>query len=279
MDSAEYAQGHAFGWLQQLDEQSRRQTESSPASPHLIYERGLWRQGYRSIAGIDEAGRGALAGPVVAAAVVLPGECTLDGIWSEMRDSKLLAPDKRVELDAAIRTEAAGWGIGAATAQEIDDMGIAPATRLAMMRALDGIDARCGADFLLIDWVRLNRCPLPQHSFARADRISVSVAAASILAKVARDRYMIELSEQYPDYRFASNKGYGAKIHLDALARVGPCTEHRHSFRPIARQAALLEMEGSTRAAACNVDLAPVENSGVKNSGLENSEVVEQNDG
>ncbi|MEX1019777.1 MAG: ribonuclease HII [Litorilinea sp.] len=223
-------------------------TVLEPAQPHLGHETELWQQGFRAIAGIDEAGRGALAGPVVAGAVILPlAEFCVDGdngarthgVWAEVRDSKLLRPARRVALDAQIRAQAAAAAVGMASPQEIDRMGIAAATRLAMVRAVEGLTL--AADFLLIDWVRLARCPLPQRSFAKADRISVSVAAASILAKVARDALMVDLGEVYPEYGFAGHKGYGAPRHLAALGATGPCPVHRYTFAPVARCASLFD--------------------------------------
>lgn len=235
----------------------RAKAPQPPRRPHLEHEAELWGQGYRRIAGIDEAGRGALAGPVVAAAVILPDSVyagatagSVPGIWGEMRDSKLLAPGRRATLAAAIRAHAIA-AVGMASAQEIDALGIAVATRLAMMRAVEGL-AEC-ADSLLIDWVRLTRCPLPQRSFAKADQISVSVAAASILAKVTRDAYMCELDTRYAAYGFARHKGYGARAHLTALEACGPCVEHRFSFAPLAARATLFDELQAARGASEDV--------------------------
>jgi ribonuclease HII len=222
--------------------------------PHLDHETELWRAGYRRIAGVDEAGRGALAGPVVAAAVVLPCAIPMEGVWAEVRDSKLLRAERRTELDAQIREQAAAWAVGIVAPTEIDRIGIAAATRAAMIQAIYALGDKTSkrdapekntADYLLIDWVRLAQCPLPQRSFAKADQVSVSVAAASILAKVTRDTLMVELDVTYPAYGFASNKGYGAKTHLCALAEWGPCPMHRHSFAPIARRASLFDLSAT----------------------------------
>jgi ribonuclease HII len=207
-------------------------TESiQPAIPDLAQETRLWLAGYGAIAGVDEAGRGALAGPVVAGAVVLPKDAGLTGIWSEVRDSKLLSPARREGMVDAIHQAAGGWAVGQASAQEIDAMGIAPATRLAMQRAIAGLPAR--PDYLLLDWVRLATVVLPQESFVKGDQRIVSIAAASILAKVHRDRLLVALDRSYPGYGFASHKGYGAASHLAAIADNGPCPEHRRSFSPM----------------------------------------------
>lgn len=205
--------------------------------PTLEYERRLWERGYRCIAGLDEAGRGALAGPVIAAAVVVPpgSECT--GVWAAVRDSKLLSPPARARLAPQIQAAALAWAVGAAPATEIDVLGIAAATRTAMHRAVDALRLR--PDALLIDWVRLEEMPLPQESLIKADRLIVSVAAASILAKVHRDHLLGELDQLHPGYGFARNKGYGVPAHLAALAQSGPCPEHRFSFAPLSGQLSL----------------------------------------
>ncbi|MBX3051519.1 MAG: ribonuclease HII [Caldilineaceae bacterium] len=209
--------------------------------PGLEHETRLWSAGYTAIAGLDEAGRGALAGPVVAGAVVLPTGVGLDGIWAQVRDSKLLSPAKREGMVDAIHQSAAGWAVGEASAQEIDAMGIAPATRLAMQRAIEALPNR--ADYLLLDWVRLHRVNLPQESFTKGDRHVVSIAAASILAKVHRDRLLVALDGLHPAYGFASHKGYGAASHLAAIERLGPCPAHRMSFAPMRRDASLFTLD------------------------------------
>jgi ribonuclease HII len=219
-------------------------TTDNPASaPHLQCESLLWKQGLHQVAGLDEAGRGALAGPVAAAAVILPCDTDATGVWSQVRDSKVLQPAQRARLDQEIRAAAIAVGVGMVSAPEIDRVGIAAATRLAMAQAIESLASR--VDYLLIDWVRLAQCPIPQFSFAKADRISISVAAASILAKVARDAHMVQLARRYPGYGFESHKGYGAPAHLRALAEKGPCAVHRHSFAPIARRASLFTPDGA----------------------------------
>lgn len=212
------------------------------AIPSLGVERQLWAAGYRCIAGVDEAGRGALAGPVVAAAVVIDPESAEQSPWHLVRDSKQLAPPHRTRLEASIKAVAVAWGIGCVPAAVIDQIGIAVATRQAMAQAIQSLAP--APDYLLIDWVRLPLVNIPQHRAARADATMVSVAAASILAKVHRDRLMVALDAEHPAYGFAAHKGYGAAAHLAALTRLGPCSEHRHSFAPIAR-APHLFCEGS----------------------------------
>lgn len=206
--------------------------------PSLEHEKILWAAGYTAIAGLDEAGRGALAGPVVAGAVVLPKGAELAGIWAEVRDSKALSPARRAELAGRIRAEAAAWAVGEADAGEIDAIGIAPATRAAMQRAIDALPVR--PDYLLLDWVRLNRVNLPQESFIKGDARIVSIAAASILAKVHRDGLLVALDGMYPVYGFAGHKGYSATGHLAAIERHGPCPVHRLSFSPMRQEQKLL---------------------------------------
>jgi ribonuclease HII len=208
-------------------------------TPGFHKERSLWSAGIRWLAGVDEAGRGALAGPVVAAAVVVPPNAVLRGIWSEVRDSKLLQATDRESMEPESQARATSWAVGAATAAEIDRLGIAPATRLAMARAVEGLSLN--AEHLLIDWVRLSEVDLPQTCWPRADCESVSVAAASILAKVHRDRLLTKLDDTYADYGFRSHKGYGTPQHRNALALYGPCPEHRHSFAPVAQWRTLFD--------------------------------------
>ena len=207
--------------------------------PSLTLERRLWRSGYARVAGIDEAGRGALAGPVVAAAVIVPAGSRQMGIWSAVRDSKMLPPARRESLTVQIESEAAAWSIGQASAAEIDAAGIAPATRLAMRRAVQALSPP--PDYLLIDWVRLAAVNIPQESFPKGDQRVVAIAAASILAKCHRDRLLRLLHDDYPRYGFASHKGYGAEAHRKAIELYGPCAEHRLSFAPLRRDVKLFE--------------------------------------
>jgi ribonuclease HII len=203
--------------------------------PTLDQEQALWAAGYRHVVGLDEAGRGAWAGPVVAAAVMVPPGAARTGIWAEVRDSKLLSPAQRARLAREVQAAALAWGVGVVAAPIIDQIGIGPATRQAMLAAL----AACAlpADYLLIDWVRLVEAELPQCSVAKADQRFVSVAAASIVAKVARDRLLVALDGSFPGYGFATHKGYGTAQHRRCIGELGPCDEHRHSFAPIAHAA------------------------------------------
>ena len=211
--------------------------EPKKVYPSLTEERKLWRAGFVRVAGLDEAGRGALAGPVVAGAVILPVNSKQEGLWAEVQDSKLLSPARREALAARIQAQAAAWSLGEASAAEIDASGIAPATRLAMRRAVQALSPP--PDHLLIDWVQLKSLNLPQQSFTKGDLRIVSIAAASILAKVHRDRLLCHLHENYPAYGFHSHKGYAVPSHLAAIERFGPCPAHRRSFAPIRRDEGL----------------------------------------
>lgn len=187
------------------------------------------RCGYRRIAGLDEAGRGPLAGPVVAAAVVLPTRCRLIGC----DDSKQLSDSEREALYAMITERAIGIGIGSATEAEIDRLNILEATRLAMRRAVEVLSP--APDCLLIDAVNLSGSSIPFRSIIKGDALSLSIAAASIVAKVTRDRLMAEYHRVYPHYNFLSHKGYGTEEHLRQLAAYGPCAIHRRTFAPVAQ--------------------------------------------
>ena len=186
------------------------------------------RRGYRCIAGLDEAGRGPLAGPVVAAAVILPTRCRLVGV----DDSKQVSESERTRLYDVILQRARAVGVGVATEQEIDHLNILEATRLAMRRALASLTPP--ADCLLIDAVTLPQLAIPSRSIIKGDTLSISIAAASIVAKVMRDRMMMVYHEMYPDYNFLSHKGYGTEEHLRRLAQHGTCAIHRRTFAPVA---------------------------------------------
>lgn len=209
--------------------------------PTFDHENRLWQTGIPHVAGVDEAGRGALAGPVVAAAVIVAPGTAKAGIWAGVRDSKLLSPQQRTELADAIKTEALAWAIGEAPPKLIDQINIAAATRRAMCDAIEALTPR--PDYLLLDWVRLPQLNIPQHSQAKGDLEILSVAAASILAKVHRDSLLVELAQRYPAYGFASNKGYGTTAHRSAIEAHGPCPEHRFSFAPIAQRPTLFAEE------------------------------------
>jgi ribonuclease HII len=202
-----------------------------PPSPDLNFELALWQQGFKLVAGIDEAGRGALAGPVAVGAVILPANLPdlaiqLPGI----RDSKQLKPKDRELAAIVIKGIAVSWAVGLAEAAEIDQLGIARATRLAAMRAVNQL--ACVPQHLLIDYIKLNESDLPQTSLGKGDQRSLSIACASILAKTSRDELMIRLGEQYPNYGFARHKGYGTAGHLAAIQACGACPIHRVSFAP-----------------------------------------------
>ncbi len=193
-------------------------------------EAALWRAGFRAVAGVDEVGRGALAGPLVAGAVILgPGGLTAG--LTGLRDSKQLTPAQRSALVPAITSGALAWGLGLAAATEVDSSGVAYATRLAMRRAL----AACAIepDFALVDGTDRQPFPCPHRSIIGGDGRVTSIAAASVLAKVFRDDWMLSLDEEFSMYGFASNKGYGTPVHLGALGRCGPCPQHRYSFAPV----------------------------------------------
>jgi len=201
--------------------------------PDLALEFALQNDGIAIIAGIDEAGRGAWAGPVVAAAVVLPLERSdLKSLLDGVRDSKLLSARQRSHWAGIIREIASAIGVGQATAEEVDTLGLIPATRSAMTRAIHELDP--SPDHLLIDHILLPETALPQTALPRGDAIVLSIAAASIIAKVTRDNIMIELGECYPGYGFPQHKGYGTRVHQEALAELGPSPVHRRSFTPIA---------------------------------------------
>ena len=193
-------------------------------------EREAWETGRRCVAGIDEAGRGPLAGPVVAACVVLPFGRRPDGL----NDSKQLSPRQRESLFDVILTLARGYGLGMVSAPEIDRLNILRATHLAMRLALESLPAGMQPDLVLIDGLPVRPFPVDQVALVKGDARSASIAAASILAKVTRDRLMCEADSLYPQYGFAGHKGYGAASHLRALAEHGPCVLHRRSFRPVA---------------------------------------------
>lgn len=200
-------------------------------APTLTHERALWRQGLRFVAGVDEVGRGPLAGPVVAAAVVLPPRCRFSWL-REVRDSKLLTASRREKLAAVIREKAVAVGVGIEPSERIDEIGIAPAGRAAMVAAVSALAP--AAEYALIDAFALPDLCVPYEAIIDGDALCTSIAAASIVAKVERDRIMAGYDALYPGYGFAQNKGYSTARHLDALLRLGPCPIHRRSFAPVA---------------------------------------------
>lgn len=205
-------------------------------APSFTFELEAVAEGWGLVCGVDEAGRGPLAGPVVAAAVVLPLHCSIEGL----KDSKLVSAPKRDLLYEAVCQEAIAVSVGMATVQEIDVLNILRATHEAMRRALRGL--RPAADFAIVDGLPVTGLGLPHRAVIKGDRLCCSVAAASIIAKVTRDRFMLMMDESYPGYGFAKHKGYGTREHVDAIGRLGQCPIHRLSFR-VPRQG---ERDGST---------------------------------
>ena len=226
--------------MKQFEEDSRKGVQTSLASfrkkyeKHqqelarleeiLSYERGLWEAGYDLIAGIDEVGRGPLAGPVVAAAVILPKECKIEGV----NDSKKLSAKKREELYDIILEKAVSYGIGVVSNERIDEINILQATYEAMREALSQLKPK--ADYILADAVTIPMVSTPQRGIVKGDAKSMSIGAASIVAKVYRDRMMEAYEEIYPGYGFASNKGYGAAEHIEGIKKQGITPIHRKTF-------------------------------------------------
>ena len=190
----------------------------------LKYENEALEKGYTNICGVDEAGRGPLAGPVCAAAVILPKGHIIDGV----NDSKKLTEKKREKLFDVIIDECVSYSIAFATVEEIEELNILNATMLAMQRAVEGLDTK--ADYAMIDGNRLPPLNIPAECIVKGDANSMSIAAASILAKVARDRLCLKYDELYPEYGFAKHKGYGTKLYREMILKYGPCEIHRKSF-------------------------------------------------
>ncbi len=188
------------------------------------FERECALSGYRAVCGVDEAGRGPLAGPVYAAAVILPPEVNIDGL----NDSKKLSAKKRNALFDVICETAVSYGIASASEKEIDELNILNATFLAMQRAIDKLNP--AADFALIDGDKVRNIKIPAKSIVKGDSLSANIAAASILAKVSRDRFMDELAEKYPEYLFEKHKGYPTKLHYERVEACGLSDVHRRSF-------------------------------------------------
>jgi ribonuclease HII len=202
-------------------------------SADLSFEFELWHVGYRAVAGVDEAGRGAWAGPVVAAAAILPTDFrTLASLLGRVDDSKRLTAGARDRLFDLIRSKALTTGVGFASVEEIESTGILKATMVAMTRALASLIPQ--PDFVLLDYLTLRDLSCPQRGLAHGDSLSLSIAAASIVAKVSRDRWMMEQDMLYPGYGFGRHKGYGTEQHRSAMTRLGPCPLHRRTFRPVA---------------------------------------------
>lgn len=190
----------------------------------LAFENEARNNGYTAVCGIDEAGRGPLAGPVFAAAVILSPGTYIEGI----NDSKKLSEKRREALFGVIQEKAVSWSVGFAMEQEIDSINILQATFLAMKRAMDGLAVR--PDFALVDGNRMPALGVPARTIIKGDALSESIAAASILAKVSRDRLMLEIDKLYPEYCFAKHKGYGTALHNEMILKYGPCPVHRRTF-------------------------------------------------
>lgn len=190
----------------------------------LEFEKEALAKGYKSVCGVDEAGRGPLAGPVCAAAVILPEGVIIDGV----NDSKKLSEKKRESLFDVIREQALSYSIAYATVDEIEEINILNATMLAMRRAIDGLDIK--ADYAMIDGNKIPPLDIDAECIVKGDAKSMSIACASILAKVSRDRLLYKYAEEYPMYGFDKHKGYGTKVHREAILKYGTCPYHRKSF-------------------------------------------------
>lgn len=201
---------------------------SIKSPPTFKIERELLAQGYERIVGVDEAGCGALAGPVVAAAVLLP----MDSRIAAIRDSKLLSESRREELYPVIVEQAVAYGVGIASVQEIAKLNIRGANLLAMRRAVEAIE---NVEYALVDAWTIPGIIIPQRGIIRGDRLVKSIAAASIIAKVTRDRMMSELAHEFPQYGFQMHKGYGTKRHREAIDTYGPCAQHRLAYKTFTR--------------------------------------------
>lgn len=188
------------------------------------YELALQNDGYTAICGVDEAGRGPLAGPVVAAACILPTDCIIEGL----NDSKKLSEKKRERLFEEIKEKAIAYAIASASNEEIDTLNILNATMLAMARAIEALPTK--ADFAIVDGNCVRNFPIPAITIVKGDAKSPSIAAASILAKVTRDRYCMEMDAMYPEYNFKKHKGYPTQEHRDLVMQYGPCPLHRRTF-------------------------------------------------
>lgn len=201
-----------------------KETEEQRLEKMLEYEKELYEKGYEYICGIDEAGRGPLCGPVVAAAVILKKGDKIEGV----NDSKKLSEKKREMLFELIKERAVAYSVGIVDEKIIDEINILEATRLAMKKAVEGLSAK--AEYALVDAEKKVPIDIPYTPIIKGDALSESIAAASIIAKVTRDRMVIELDRKYPKYNFAKNKGYGTKEHTDAIKQYGLCPAHRKSF-------------------------------------------------
>ncbi len=190
----------------------------------LFFENEAYAGGYKYVCGVDEAGRGPLAGPVFAAAVILPRGCVIDGV----NDSKKLTEKKREQLYSKIKEQSLAYCVASASVDEIDEINILNATFLAMTRAVSGLQVK--ADFALVDGNRLPSLEIDAKAVVKGDALSESIAAASILAKVERDHFMLNLDNEYPNYAFEKHKGYGTKLHIEMIKKYGASNVHRKTF-------------------------------------------------
>ena len=200
-----------------------------PKYPDLKIEKRLWKKGYQYIGGIDEAGRGALAGAVASAVVILPNIPELARVLAGVRDSKQMTQRQREAFEPRIKELSLAWAVGFASPAEIDQIGILPATKLAAKRAVDSLSRP--PDYLITDYLSLPEIDLPQEKFVKGDMRSLTIASASVLAKTARDAKMRALDKEYPDYGFAQHKGYGTRQHREAIQKRGKSLVHRQSFK------------------------------------------------
>ena len=211
--------------------------------PDLSLEWGLQRRGVRLVAGVDEAGRGPLAGPVVAAAVILPPDLTGAETWLQsLDDSKRLSHAQRERAVEVVHRHALAVGVGIVGPEDIDGMGIGRAALAAMLQAVSQLPIEPG--HLLLDFIHVPECPYDYDTIVRGDSRSYSIAAASNVAKVTRDRLMVAAEETYPGYNFARHKGYPTKVHFERLNELGPCPIHRRSFAPVAQ--AVIQFSGGS---------------------------------
>jgi len=209
----------------------KREIYSLPEKPTLEYEFQLWEEGFHIVAGLDEAGRGAWAGPVFAAAVVLPRDERVLRLLDGVRDSKRMTARQRNKYLDCIKSVSVAWTVNFATHEEIDARGIVPATCLAMERAIESLTY--DPSYLLLDYIQIHNCACPQLSLSKGDCRSLSIAAASVIAKTARDAFMVDMDKQFPQYGFAQHKGYGTTQHRAAIDHYGPCAIHRLTFKPL----------------------------------------------
>lgn len=196
--------------------------------PGLLYEIAAWQKGIHYIAGVDEAGRGAWAGPIISAAVILPEDSSICELLSGVRDSKLMTAKMRQYWAEIIKSSSEAWSVGIVSSTEIDEIGILPANRLSMQRAIEGLSIQ--PQYHLFDFIHWKECPFTGEKLVKGERKSLSIAAASVIAKTCRDNLMISLDEVIPGYDFYRHKGYGTKIHREAIQQLGLSTFHRRSF-------------------------------------------------